>query len=255
MGIVLKSERELAKMHAAGRIVRAVLDAVEAACVPGVTTAELNAIAERELRRGRAISAFLGYAPGGAPPYPAVLCTSVNAVVVHGIPDRSQVLREGDVIGIDFACYKDGYCADAARTVAVGIISAPARALIAATQECLERAIHAAVPGARLGDIGAAIQGHAEALGYSIVRDFVGHGIGRAMHEPPNVPNHGRAGWGLRLQPGMVLAIEPMLNAGGGAVRMLDDGWTVVTADASLSAHVEHTVAITSDGPRILTAA
>jgi methionyl aminopeptidase len=178
----------------------------------------------------------------------------VNAVVVHGIPDRRQVLREGDVVGIDFACYKDGYCADGARTVAVGIISAPARALIAATQQCLERAIRACVPGARLGDVGAAIQGHAEALGYSIVREFVGHGIGRAMHEPPSVPNHGREGWGLRLEPGMVLAIEPMVNAGGGAVRVLDDGWTVVTADASLSAHVEHTVAVTSDGPRILTA-
>jgi methionyl aminopeptidase len=255
MGIVLKSERELGKMRTTGLIVRAVLDAVEAACVPGVTTAELNAIAEAELRRARATSAFLGYAPGGAPPYPAVLCTSVNAVVVHGIPDRRQVLREGDVAGIDFACYKDGYCADAARTVAVGIISAPARALIAATEECLARAMRASVPGARLGDVGAAIQGHAEALGYSVVREFVGHGIGRAMHEPPNVPNHGRPGSGLRLAPGMVIAIEPMLNAGGGAVRVLDDGWTVVTADASLSAHVEHTVAITADGPRVLTAA
>jgi methionyl aminopeptidase len=255
MGIVLKSERELGKMRAAGRIVRAVLDAVEAACVPGVTTAELNAIAERELGRARATSAFLGYAPGGAPPYPAVLCTSVNAVVVHGIPDRRQVLREGDVVGIDFACYKEGYCADAARTVAVGIVSAPARALIAATQECLARAIRAAVPGARLGDVGAAVQGHAEALGYSAVRELVGHGIGRAMHEPPSVPNYGRAGAGLRLQAGMVIAIEPMLNAGGATVAMLDDGWTVVTADASLSAHVEHTVAVTADGPRILTAA
>ncbi|HVV48294.1 MAG TPA: type I methionyl aminopeptidase [Polyangia bacterium] len=255
MGIVLKSERELAKMRATGLIVRAVLDAVEAACVPGVTTAELNAIAERELRRARATSAFLGYAPGGAPPYPAVLCTSVNTVVVHGVPDRRQVLQEGDVVGIDFACSKDGYCADAARTVAVGVVSAPARALIAATQACLERAIRAAVPGARLGDLGAAIQGHAEALGYSVVREFVGHGIGRAMHEAPNVPNHGRAGSGLRLQAGMAIAIEPMLNAGGAAVRMLDDGWTVVTADASLSAHVEHTVAVTDDGPWILTAA
>ena len=255
MGIVLKSERELAKMRDAGLIVRAVLDAVEAACVPGATTAELNAIAERELRRARATSAFLGYAPGGAPPFPAVLCTSVNAVVVHGIPDRRQMLREGDVVGIDFACHKNGYCADAARTVAVGVISAPAGALVAATEECLERAIRACVPGARLGDVGAAIQGHAAALGYSIVREFVGHGIGRDMHEPPSVPNHGRGGSGLRLQAGMVLAIEPMLNAGGGGVLMLDDGWTVVTADASLSAHVEHTVAITSEGPRILTAA
>ena len=183
-----------------------------------------------------------------------MLCTSVNAVVVHGIPDRRQVLREGDVVGIDFACYKDGYCADAARTVAVGIVSAPARALVAATEACLDRAIQACVPGARLGDVGAAIQGHAEELGYSVVREFVGHGIGRAMHESPSVPNHGRPGSGLRLTPGIVLAIEPMLNIGGPAVRVLDDGWTVVTADASLSAHVEHTVAVTEDGPRILTA-
>lgn len=255
MGIILKSERELGKMRAAGVIVKAVLDAVEAACVPGATTAELNMIAERELRRAKASSAFLGYAPRGAPPYPAVLCTSVNAVVVHGIPDRRQVLREGDIVGIDFACYKDGYCADSARTVAVGIVSAPARALIAATAECLERAIRACVPGARLGDLGAAIQGHAEELGYSVVRELVGHGIGRAMHEPPSVPNYGREGSGLRLKSGMVLAIEPMLNAGGRGVRVLDDGWTIVTADGSLSAHVEHTVAVTDHGPRILTAA
>jgi methionyl aminopeptidase len=150
-----------------------------------------------------------------------VLCTSVNAVVVHGIADRRQALREGDVVGIDFACYKDGYCADAARTVAVGI----------------------------------AIQGHAEELGYPIVRDFVGHGIGRAMHEPPSVPNHGRVGSGLLLRPGLVLAIEPMLNVGGAAVRVLRDGWKVVTADGRLSAHVEHTVAVTEEGARVVTGA
>ena len=255
MGILLKSERELAKMRAAGRVVRAVLDAVEAALRPRGD----HRGAERDRRAGAAAREGDVGVPrvrlGGAPPYPAVLCTSVNAVVVHGIPDRRQVLREGDVVGIDFACYKDGYCADAARTVAVGVVSAPARALISATEECLERAIRACVPGARLGDVGAAIQGHAEELGYAIVRELVGHGIGRAMHEPPNVPNHGREGSGLRLRPGIVLAIEPMLNAGGADVRLLHDGWTVVTADASLSAHVEHTVAVTDDGPRVLTAA
>jgi methionyl aminopeptidase len=252
MGIVLKNERELAKMREAGLVVRAVLDAVEAACVPGVTTAELNEIAERELRRAKASSAFLWYAPGGAPPYPAVLCTSVNTVVVHGIPDRRQVLREGDVVGIDFACYKDGYCADAARTVAVGVVSAPARDLVAATRECLERAIRACVPGARLGDIGAAIQGHAEELGYSIVRDFVGHGIGQSMHEEPQVPNFGNPGTGPKLHPGMTIAIEPMVNAGGWAVRVLGDGWTVRTRDGSRSAHFEHTVAVTENGNEIL---
>jgi methionyl aminopeptidase len=254
MGIVLKNGRQIARMRATGQVVSTVLDAVEAACVPGVTTAELNRIAARELRRGQAQSAFLGYRPGSAPPFPAVLCTSINGVVVHGIPSEGQVLEEGDIVGIDFACHKDGYCADAARTVAVGVISAPARALLAATRRCLELAIEQCLPGRRLGDLGAAIEGHAARAGFSVVREFVGHGIGRAMHEPPNVPNHGTPGRGLRLLPGMVLAIEPMLNAGGAEVLMLDDGWTVVTADDSLSAHVEHTVAITDRGPQVLTA-
>lgn len=256
MGIVIKSRRELARMREAGRVVAAVLDAVEAACVPGATTGELNAIAARELARAGARSAFLGYRPGGAPPYPAVLCTSVNQVVVHGIPDPRQLLREGDLVGIDFACHlADGWCADAARTVAVGVVSAPARALLAATREALERAIAECVPGGRLGDLGAAIEGCAAEHGFAVVRDFVGHGIGRAMHEAPSVPNVGRPGSGLRLKPGMALAIEPMLNAGSRHVRLLDDGWTVVTADGGLSAHVEHTVAITDDGPVVLTAA
>ena len=255
MGIILKSTRELAKMREAGRVVSAVLDAVEAACVPGVSTAELNRVAERELTRARARSAFLGYRPGSLPPYPAVLCTSRNRVVVHGIPNEHERLHEGDLVGIDFACFKDGYCADAARTIAVGVVSAPARALLDATRECLERAIAESRPGLRLGDIGAAIQACAEHRGYSVVGDFVGHGIGRAMHEPPSVPNFGHAGRGLRLSAGMVLAIEPMLNAGSPEVRVLEDGWTVVTADGSLSAHVEHTVAVTDDGSYLLTAA
>jgi methionyl aminopeptidase len=255
MGIILKSDGELAKMRAAGRIVAAILDAIEAACVPGVTTADLDKLARRELARANARSAFLGYRPGGAPPYPAALCTSVNDVVVHGIPSRRERLREGDLVGIDFACFKDGYCADAARTIAVGVISAPARQLLATTRECLERAIGECVPGRSLGDVGAAIQGCAEGRGYGVVRDLTGHGIGRAMHEAPSVPNYGRPGGGLRLRAGMVIAIEPMINAGGAEVRVLDDGWTVVTADASLSAHAEHTVAITDSGPRVLTAA
>jgi methionyl aminopeptidase len=254
MGIVLKSKSELARMRSAGRVVAAVLDAVEAACAPGVTTAALERIARRELERGHARSAFLGYRPGGAPPYRAVLCTSINHVVVHGIPSAHEVLREGDLIGIDFACFVDGYCADAARTVAVGVISEPVRGLLETTRECLARAITACRPDGRLGDLGAAVQGLAEERGYGVVREFVGHGIGRAMHEHPSVPNFGTAGRGLRLRPGMVIAIEPMLNGGSGRVRLLDDGWTVVTADGSLSAHVEHTVAITEDGPSVLTA-
>ena len=252
MGIVLKSEAELAKMRVAGRIVRAVLDAVEIACVPGVTTAQLNRIAERELRRAKARSAFLGYAPRGAPPFPAVLCTSVNRVVVHGIPGN-QPLREGDVVGLDFACIKDGYCADAARTVAVGVVSAPVRELLATTRECLDRAIAESVAGHRLGDVGAAIEGCAVEHGFGVVREFVGHGIGTKMHEPPDVRNYGPAGRGLRLRPGMVIAIEPMLNLGSGEVSVGEDGWTVETLDGSLSAHFEHTVAITEAGPEVLT--
>src|SRR5256885_1057843 len=196
MGIIIKSEEELAKMAAAGRVVCAVLDAVEAACVPGVTTAELNRIADRELKKGRARSAFLGYAPGGLPPYPAVLCTSINDVVVHGIPSNDDVLREGDVIGVDFACYKDGFCADAARTVAVGVVSAAARALIDGTREALERAIAQCRPGNRLGDLGAAIEGHALSQGFSVVRDFVGHGIGGGTAERPRGPPFGSGGGG-----------------------------------------------------------
>jgi methionyl aminopeptidase len=255
MGIILKNNRELDKMRAAGRIVAAVLDAVEAACLPGVTTAELNRIAAREIARAKARSAFLGYRQGATPPYPAVLCTSINGTVVHGIPRSDEVLHEGDIIGVDFACFKDDYCADAARTIAVGVISAPARALLAATRECLDSAIRECVPGHRLGDIGQAIESCATRHGFSVVRDFVGHGIGRAMHEPPSVPNYGTRGHGLRLKSGMVIAIEPMVNAGAPDVRVLSDGWTIVTADRSLSAHVEHTVAITDDGPRVLTAA
>lgn len=254
MRVMIKSGDELERMRRVGSIVRGILDAVEAACVPGATTAELDQVAHREMDRAKATSAFLGYRPGGAPPYPAVLCTSINRVVVHGIPNRHEVLRDGDLIGIDFACFKDGYCTDAARTVAVGHLGAEARALLDTTRECLARAVSAAGPGARLGDIGAAIQSLAEARGYGLVRDFVGHGVGRAMHEDPQVPNYGVAGRGARLKPGMTLAIEPMLNVGHGDVRLLDDHWTVVTADGSLSAHLEHTIEITDHGAQILAA-
>ena len=254
MGIVIKRQSEIEKMRETGRIVRRVLDAVEERCVPGVTTGELDRIARRELARAGAKSAFLGYRQRGTPPFPAVLCTSVNQVVVHGIPSDDQVLREGDLIGVDFACFRDGWCADSARTIAVGVVSAPARALLAATRESLERAIAESVPGGRLGDIGAAIEATAERHGYAVVTEFVGHGIGRAMHEPPSVPNVGQRGRGLRLKAGMVLAIEPMLNAGRPGIRVEEDGWTVVTRDGSLAAHVEHSVAITERGPEILTA-
>lgn len=254
MGIVHKTPAEIEKMRRAGRIVHAVLDAVEGACLPGVSTWDLDRIAERVLDAHGARSCFRGYAPRSMPPYPAVLCASINDVVVHGIPRKDVILADGDVVGIDFACFKDGYAADAARTVAVGVISEPARALIDATREALMRGIACCVPGARMGDVSNAVQRYAEAHGYSVVRELGGHGIGKAMHEPPSVPNFGAAGLGLRLEPGLVIAIEPMVNASGPDVHTRDDGWTVATDDGGLSAHFEHTVAITVSGPRILTA-
>src|SRR3954465_10147691 len=257
MGIILKSSDEIAKMRATGRIVRAVLDAIEAACVPGVSTAELNQIAERAIDRAGARSAFLGSRPHGAPPYPAVLCTSRNDVVVHGIPRNDELLKEGDLIGIDFACYKDGFCAAPARTIPVGGVGgggAPPRALPKPPRRSLELAIAECQVGKRMGDLGAAVERCAAGAGFSVVTDFTGPGIGTAMHAAPEAPNSGRPGMGLRLRAGMVLAIEPMLNAGGAEVRVLDDEWTVVTADGSLSAHCEHTVAITDSGPEVLTA-
>src|SRR5256885_5210792 len=213
MGIIIKGEEELAKMAATGRVVCAVLDAVEVACIPGITTAELNRIAERELKKGRARSAFLGYAPAGLPPYPAVLCTSINDVVVHGIPSSDDVLREGDVIGVDFACYKDGFCADAARTVAVGVVSAAARALIDATREALERAIAQCRPGNRLGDLGAAVEGHALSQGFSVVRDFVGHGLGGAGGHRPGGPQIGACGGGVGAVTTTAPSHQPRLRA------------------------------------------
>lgn len=255
MGIILKSAAEIDRMRAAGRIVHDVLDAVEEACLPGVTTADLDRVARKVLGRAGARSAFLGYRPRGLTAYPAVLCTSINDIVVHGIPSPDVALAEGDVIGIDFACFKDGFCADAARTVAVGVISAPARALLDTTREALDRAIGRCVPGGAIHDIGATVQQVVERRGFSIVRELVGHGIGRAMHEPPEVPNYSTPGRGLRLKAGMVITIEPMVNAGGAAIRGLADGWTVVTADGSLSAHFEHTIAVGEYGPQVLTAA
>ncbi len=240
-------------MRRTGLIVADVLDAVEAACRPGVSTWELNEIANEVMTKAGATSAFLGYAPHGMPPYPAVICTSVNEVVVHGIPSKSVILEEGDIIGIDFACYKNGFCADSARTIPVGNISEEARRLIQVTRESLERAIAVCVHGNRLEDIGHAVQSHVEKHGFSVVTSFSGHGIGRFMHEMPAVPNVGQRGQGLRLKRGMVLAIEPMVTAGSEDIEVLDDEWTAVSADGRLAAHVEHSVAITAQGPMVLT--
>jgi len=247
MGIQLKNRSQIAKLREANLVVADVLDVLEAAARPGMSTWELNEIAARRLKQLKAESAFLGYHD-----YPAVLCTSVNEVVVHGIPRKDVVLKEGDLLSIDFGAFKDGWCGDSARTLPMGKISAAAQALVDATRDSLERAIEQCVPGNRLGDIGHAVQSHVEPLGYSVVRQFVGHGIGRRMHEEPHVPNFGVKGRGLRLSEGLVVAIEPMINAGGAEVFTEEDGWTAVTKDGSLSAHFEHSVAITENGPLVL---
>lgn len=235
-------------MRAAGRVVAEVLDAMAGAIVPGVTrTADLDRLAVAISHRRGATPAFLGYRG-----YPASTCISINEAVVHGIPD-DRLLREGDIVSLDFACSVDGYFADAAVTVPVGEVSSEARRLIAVTRECLYKGIAQARVGAHLGDVAFAIQKHAERAGFGVVRDLVGHGVGRAMHEEPQVPNVGRPGKLARLEEGMTLAIEPMINAGSWAVESLPDNWTIVTQDGRLAAHFEHTVAITRRGPDILT--
>lgn len=234
-------------MRDANQIVAEVHEELRRRAVPGVTTQELDEVAERiALRRG-ATCAFKGYRG-----YPSCLCTSLNEVIVHGIPSRERVLQEGDLLSLDFGVVYKGFCGDAAVTVPIGETSEKARSLMRVTEECLEKAIEKLYAGNRLADVSAAIQQHAEGNGYSVVRDFVGHGIGRSLHEDPQVPNYGRAGTGMRLKRGMVLAIEPMVNEGDWGIRILEDGWTAVTKDGSLSAHFEHSVAITDNGPWVL---
>ena len=243
---VQKSWAELQKMHRACTIVVEALEALATAAVPGVTTRELDRIAFDRIRKAGAKPAFLGYRG-----YPATLCVSVNAEVVHGIPGHRK-LKEGDIVGLDLGCVVDGFYGDAARTVGVGRIGEKARRLMEVTEESLRAGIAECHVGRRVGDIGAAVQRHAEAHGYSVVREFVGHGIGTSLHEDPQVPNYGPAGRGKRLVPGMCLAIEPMVNVGSADVRILDDEWTAVTVDGGLSAHFELSVAVTTEGPWIL---
>jgi methionyl aminopeptidase len=250
MRIQLKSKAELEQMRAAGLVAAEILDKMCEAAKPGVSTWELDQIARREIDRNKVVSAFLGYAQ---PPYPAVVCTSINSVIVHGIPRKSEVLKDGDIIGIDFGIFKNGFCADTARTVMVGNVSEDKRKLVATAKEALDSAIALCKPGNRLGDLGGQIQSYAESRGYSVVRQFVGHGIGRQMHEDPQVPNFGETGTGKRMKTGLVIAVEPMVNAGTPEVEVLDDKWTAVTKDRSMSAHFEHTIAITDDGPWVLT--
>jgi len=250
--IELKTEAELERMRRPARITAEILAALCEKARPGVTTADLDREAARLIAKLGARSAFKNYRVGSAV-YPAVLCASVNDEIVHGIPSEARQLVEGDIIGLDFGVSVDGYFADSARTVAIGKVDDASARLIAATEESMNLGIEQACEGGRLGDIGAAVQEKAEAAGFSVVRDFVGHGIGRALHEDPQVPNFGKRGRGRTLSAGMVLAIEPMVNAGTAAVKVDDDGWTARTADGRRSAHFEHTVAITRRGPEILT--
>ena len=245
--IVVKSPRELDKMRAAGKIVAEVLALLESHIKPGVTTAQLDRIAERECRRQGAEPAFKGY--GG---FPFAICASPNDRIVHGFPDEN-LLVEGDILSIDFGVLYKGFYGDAAITVAVGEIADPVRRLVEATRQSLVKAVEKTVAGGRLSDLSHAVQSYVEPFGFSVVRDFVGHGIGRKLHEAPQIPNYGPPGQGPRLKPGMTLAIEPMINAGVPEVRVLEDGWTAVTQDGKWSAHFEHTVAVTEHGPEILT--
>jgi methionyl aminopeptidase len=247
--VVLKSQDEIEKMRRAGQVVREVLELVRSHVKPGATTLDLEKVAEARIAQLGARPAFKGYHG-----YPCVLCTSVNSEVVHGIPSKKRVLKDGDIVSVDCGAVVDGYFGDAAITIPVGEKIAPKTAkLLKVTEASLLAAIAVVKPGATLGDIGAAVQGVVEAEGFSVVRDFVGHGIGVHMHEEPQVPNFGEAGHGMKLRPGMVLAIEPMVNVGKPEVRVLKDGWTAVTDDGSMSAHFEHTVAVTDTGARILT--
>jgi len=266
-GPILKSREEIAVMDRANRVVLEILEILRGMVKPGVTTAQLNAVAEEELAKRGAKSPFKNYAPMGLPPYPAVVCASVNDVIVHGIPNRSK-LQEGDIIGLDFGAVLDGFVGDGAITVPVGKVDKRAQQLIDTTRECLELAIDEMVPSNHLGDIGAAVQEHAESRGFHVIRNFVGHGIGRRMHEDPQVYNYGKRGRGLELREGMVLAIEPMLcdigpklrqrierAANNGAmedVRTDSDRWTARTLDGTLAAHFEHSVAITGNTPLVL---
>ena len=247
MAATLKSPEQIAKMRKAGRVVAEMLDACQAAARPGITTHDLDKVAREVLARRAAKSNFLNYHG-----YPAVICTSPNNVIVHGIPGGYR-LRDGDIISIDCGAIIDGWHGDAARTIPVGDISEDARKLIRVTEESLWAGIQHVRKGARLTDIGHAVQTVAEGAGFSVVREYVGHGIGRAMHEEPQVPNYGDPGHGIKLKVGHVLAVEPMVNLGGPETQLNEDGWTVVTADGRLSAHFEHSIAVTEDGPEVLT--
>jgi methionyl aminopeptidase len=246
--ILLKSPRELALMRTAGHVLAEVTERLTAWVEPGLSTQEIDEEVENFIRARGAAPAFKGYRG-----FPATICVSINDEVVHGIPSPRRRLKEGDIVGLDLGCIVEGYYADCALTLAVGEVAPRVRELLDVTRDSLARAVAACWPGRRLSDVSHAVQQHVEAHGFAVVRQFVGHGIGRDLHEDPQVPNFGEPGRGPQLKPGMVLAIEPMVTMGSWEVRVLEDRWTAVTVDGSLAAHFEHTVAVTEDGPEILT--
>ncbi len=251
---MLKTGDEIARMRRAGGIVRELLDAVRPYVRPGVTTMDLEEVAVAKVKALKVAPAFKGYRGSAGTPYPCVLCTSINDEVVHGIPSKQRVLREGDIVSIDTGVIVDGFYGDSATTIAVGTkLDERTARLLRATEASLAAGIEAVHKGGTFGDIGAAVQQRVEREGFSVVREFVGHGIGSKLHEDPQVPNYGRRGRGMKMRAGMVFCIEPMVNAGKPAVQVLHDGWTAVTVDGSCSAHFEHTVAVTADGVEVLT--
>jgi len=247
----LRSDAEIAMLREAGRIVARVLEHLRLLVAPGVSTLELDHEAEKLIRDSGAVPSFLGY---GDPPFPGTICASINEEVVHGIPSAGRILQDGDIISVDVGACLEGYHGDAARTFMVGQVNPEISQLIATTEQCFWDGLAKATVNNRLGDISAAVQETAERRGYGVVRELTGHGVGRKLHEPPDLPNYGHAGHGMRLEPGLVLALEPMINLGTRRIQLLEDEWTIVTADKKPSAHYENTFVITSSGPVILTA-
>jgi methionyl aminopeptidase len=250
--IIAKSQKDIEKMRAVGELIAEVRETLRTMVGPGVTTLELNTVAEKMMRDAGSIPTFIGYKPHGMVPFPFAICASVNDAIVHGFSNETP-LKEGDIISLDMACTLNGFVGDTAMTVPVGEVDDELKTLIRVTEECLALGIEKCLPNGRVGDISAAVQQHAEKFGYGIVRDYTGHGIGRSMHEAPQIPNYGRAGTKEKIRAGYCFAIEPMLNIGTHETKTLADKWTVVTKDGKPSAHAEHTIAVTADGPEILT--
>jgi methionyl aminopeptidase len=250
--IIAKSQKDLVKMRAVGELIAEVRESLRSMVEPGITTLDLNAAAEKMMRDAGAIPTFIGYKPRGMVPFPFAICASANEQVVHGFSTDTP-LKKGDIVSLDMACTLDGFVGDTATTIPVGEISDELKQLIRVTEQCLEHAIEQCRPNKRVGDIGWAVQSHAEKYGYGIVRDYTGHGIGRRMHEAPQIPNYGRQGTKEKIRAGYCFALEPMLNLGTHETKTLDDKWTVVTLDGKPSAHAEHTIAVTVDGPEVLT--